>query len=308
MLKDKVTVITGAGRGIGRALALGFAREGARVVVNDYGVTVDGHEPSSQPADVVVGEIKQEGGTAVANYDTVATMRGAENIIKTAVDSFGRIDVLVNNAGILRPHMVWNMTEEDWDGVMAVHLKGTFACTKFAALQMKEQQHGCILCVTSSVGLVGTPSLSNYSAAKAGIVGFARTVAKELARFHINVNAYHIGARTRMTENPERLRQLRQGQAQAAPSLERREAMLEEENRPEAGVPLVVYLASDEASDITGHVFYMGRDTMAVWNLNTWVKSAVMPGGWTVEQARKAFRATIGAGLPDAIAHRSLGG
>ncbi len=307
-LKGKVAVVTGSGRGIGRVLAVTMALEGAKVVVNDLGVTVDGIQPSSQVADEVVAEIRKAGGVAVASYDSVVSWSGAENIIRTAVSNFGRLDILVNNAGILRPRMVWNMAEEEWDGVLNTHLKGTFNCCHFASIQMKEQNYGRILNVTSSVGMQGAQSLSNYAAAKAGIVGFTRAIAKELSRFNVTVNAYHIGAHTRMSDNPDRLRQERIKQGLEAPDLAaRRRARERPEQLPEQGVPIVIYLASDQAADISGHVFYMGGEKMAVYNLNDQVKQAYWPGGWTVDKVFERFRDTVGAGLPNAVQTKASG-
>src|SRR5690606_34718760 len=167
LLSGKCVVVTGSGKGIGRAAAIAMAREGARVVVNDV---------NREGADATVREIEQNGGKAVACYESVASMQGAEKIINTCVETFGKIDVLVNNAGILRDRMVFNMTEQEWDDVIAVHLKGTFACTHFASKYMRQQQSGRIINITSRSGLRGNIGQANYAAAKAGIVGFTRTV------------------------------------------------------------------------------------------------------------------------------------
>src|SRR5262245_114191 len=170
-LKDKVVVVTGAARGIGREIALLMARHGALVVVNDYGGSEGGQGSSATPADEVVGEIKTAGGRAMANYDSVATMAGGQRIVKTAIDAFGRIDVVVNNAGILRDRMIFNMSEEEWDAVIDTHLKGTFSVTRAAAPYMKEQRWGRFINMTSTSGLVGNVGQANYAAAKLGVVG-----------------------------------------------------------------------------------------------------------------------------------------
>ena len=171
-LNGRAAIVTGAGRGIGRAVAMALAAEGASVVVNDYGVAVDGTQPSKGPAKDVADEIKAAGGEAAPCYESVATVEGGEKIIQTALDAYGRLDILVNNAGILRDRMIFNMTEEEWDAVIAVHLKGHFCCTKPASVIFRQQRYGRIINFTSVSGLVGLPGQANYGAAKSGIAGF----------------------------------------------------------------------------------------------------------------------------------------
>ena len=197
-LKDRVAVVTGAGRGIGRAEALALAAEGAKLVVNDLGVATDGSGSSQTPAEEVCQEIRKMGGEAYPNYDSVATQEGGENIIKTAIDKFGKIDILVNNAGILRDRMLFNMAEEEWDIIMKVHLYGTFHCTRPASVYMRQQRWGRII-NTSSISGLGNVGQANYSAAKEGIVGFTRTAALDLGKYGITVNAIRPNAATRMT-------------------------------------------------------------------------------------------------------------
>jgi NAD(P)-dependent dehydrogenase (short-subunit alcohol dehydrogenase family) len=202
LLDGKVAVVTGAGGGIGRAEALLFAREGARVVVNDLGGARDGTGSSDAAASKVVEEIRAAGGEAVANFDSVASPEGAARIVATAVEKFGRLDVLVNNAGILRDKTLMKMTEEMWDVVIAVHLKGTFLCAQAAAKQMIAQGDGGRIVNTTSVsGLMGNFGQANYAAAKAGIYGFTRTAAIELQKHRITVNALAPIAKTRLTED-----------------------------------------------------------------------------------------------------------
>ena len=198
-LEDKVAVITGAGRGIGRSIALMMAEEGAKVVVNDPGVGPDGAGTDDGPADQVLAEITKAGGTAAANHDTVATADGGEAIIKTAVDKFGRIDILVNNAGILRDRMIFNMSEDEWDTVIAVHLKGHFNCTKPASVLMRQQRYGRIINYSSESGLWGNAGQANYGAAKSEIAGFTRVVARELGRYGVTCNALAPPAATSRT-------------------------------------------------------------------------------------------------------------
>src|SRR5436309_2017397 len=198
MLKGKVAVVTGAARGIGREIALLMARKGAAVVVNDYGGGADGAGGDRQPADEVVREIKGLGGQAVANYESVASMAGGRGIVQTALDHFGHLDIVVNNAGILRDRMIFNMTEEEWDGVIDTHLKGCFAVTRAAAPVMRERRWGRIINMTSTSGLVGNVGQANYAAAKLGIVGLTKVTALDMARYNVTANCISPFAWTRM--------------------------------------------------------------------------------------------------------------
>ncbi|MBI4640984.1 MAG: SDR family NAD(P)-dependent oxidoreductase, partial [Candidatus Tectomicrobia bacterium] len=198
ILDGKNAVVTGAGNGMGKAVAIFLAKEGAKVVVNDLGGDLRGEGGSQAPADVTVAEIKAAGGTAVANYDSITSFQNGGRIIQQCVDTFGRIDILVNVAGNLRDRMVFNMTEEEWDGVVAVHLKGYFNTIKHACVLMRQQQYGRILSFSSgSAG--GNSGQANYSAAKAGIMGMTRTVAKDMAKYGVTCNCVWPGANTRMT-------------------------------------------------------------------------------------------------------------
>ncbi len=238
LLDGKVAIITGSGSGIGRQHALAMVKEGAKVVINDLGGTRDGSGSSSKAADVVVDEIKKMGGNAVANYDSVATIQGAANIIKTATSAFGRLDIVVNNAGILRDKTLLKMTEEEFDLVIAVHLKGTFAVTQAAARFLKEQaQGGRIINTTSIAGLMGNFGQTNYSAAKGGIYSMTKTDAMELEKAGITVNAVAPIAYTRMTEDLPMF------------------AGQEKDLAPEHISPVVVFLASDLSKGITGKIF-----------------------------------------------------
>src|SRR2546425_4858535 len=239
LLDGKVAVVTGAGSGIGRGVALGLAAAGASVVVNDYGVTVDGRDPSSDRALGVVKEIETRGGRAVANADSVATMAGGQAMIDAALNTFGDLHVVVCCAGILKERMIFNMTEEEWDSVVAVHLKGHFTVMRPATKHMRERRYGRIVTFTSTAGLEGSPGQPNYSAAKEGIVGLTRSTALAMAKYGVTVNCISPTAETRMTE---RLPDGRRAEA-AAP--------------PEAIAPVVAFLASDRAAHITGQILHV---------------------------------------------------
>lgn len=233
MLKNRVAVITGAGNGLGKAYAIGMARQGARIVVNDLGTSFDGEGISNDTADEVVKLIRKEGGDAVANYDSVAVEGGAKNIIKTAIDKYGRIDILVNNAGIIKGGLIYEMSSADWDDMIKTHLYGTFFCTHEAAVIMKEQKYGRIINTSSHNGL-GLQGGSAYSAAKEGITGFSRSVARDMAPFGVTCNilrpiAAWRGAKVKIQEF--------------------------EEKRTEDVAVLVVYLVSEAADHINGCIF-----------------------------------------------------
>lgn len=255
----RVVVVSGAGRGIGRAHALEFARQGAKVVVNDLGAEVDGTGASNGPAGEVVEEIRGMGGEAVANGDDVSDWAGARRLIGTAVESFGTIDTLVNNAGILRDRMLVNMTEEEWDGVIKVHLKGTYGPTRWAAIHWRERtkagEHidASVINTSSGSGLYGNPGQANYGAAKAGIAAFTIIASKELERYGVRVNAIAPGAMTRMTEN------LGFAQRMADTEPGAFEAMA-----PDNIAPLVVWLGSNESSGISGRVFNVAGGRISV--------------------------------------------
>jgi len=300
-LKGKVVVITGAGRGIGRAHALAFAAEGAKVVVNDLGGAADGTGADKTPADEVVAEIKKMGGEAIANYDTVVTMEGGERIIKAAIDTFGKIDILVNNAGVLRDRMVFNMTEEEWDTVMNVHLKGHFTCTKFACIAMRQQRIGRIINTSSGSGL-GNMGQANYSAAKEGIIGFTRTVARDMGRYGVTCNAIRPGAATRMTMTPELKaaweKRMATGTATSIGGSATAEALVASElPPPEAISPFVVFLCTDEAANINGCNFNVRGGEIHLLSDPAQIKSIYTKGIWTVDELCEIVPTSLAAGL-----------
>jgi NAD(P)-dependent dehydrogenase (short-subunit alcohol dehydrogenase family) len=245
-LKGKSAVVTGGGDGIGRAVALALAVEGARVVVNDIGRDPDGKSSANK----VVEEITKAGGTAVANYDSVATMSGGENIIKTAISNFGRIDILVNCAGNFKPVKITDMTENDWDSIMAVHLKGHFSCTKAAVLEMIKQQSGRIINISSRSAAFGAVSAA-YSAAKAGIMGFTLEQSEELKQYGIAVNAILPSATTKLFPGTR------------TPIGDNMPASLNME--PDSVAPIIVYLATDEAKYITSRLIYASGGDLCIF-------------------------------------------
>jgi NAD(P)-dependent dehydrogenase (short-subunit alcohol dehydrogenase family) len=238
LLDGKVAIITGSGRGVGRAEALAMVKEGAKVVINDLGGAVDGTGERAMVADQMVEEIKALGGQAIADYSDVGTLEGVDNMIWRALSKFGRLDIMVHNAGILRDKTLLNMEENDWDLVQKVHAKGTFLCTRAAGRIMKTQgQGGVILNTTSMSGLLGNFGQANYSFAKAGMYGFTKTAAAELGRFGIRVHAICPNAYTRMTAE--------------LPALK---GITEDMLNPATMAPLVVFLASDLSKNLTGRV------------------------------------------------------
>ncbi|MDA8380608.1 MAG: SDR family NAD(P)-dependent oxidoreductase [Actinomycetota bacterium] len=291
MLEERVAVVTGAGRGIGREIALCLASEGAAVVVNDVGVSLDGQGGDQDPAAEVCAVIAKEGGKAVANYDSVSDFAAAGRIVATAVATFGKIDILVNNAGIVRDRSLVKMTEDEYDSVVAVHQKGTFNTTRHAAPLMKEAGYGRIVNITSSAGLRGNFGQSNYGAAKAAIMGMTFVWAVELAKYGVTVNAFAPAGFTRMTED------LFQG---AAPP---------PDQDPALNAPIVAFLASEQASYVNGQV--LGRSGFAYTIFQTPRQIAAMwrEGGWSPAEVADHFHQVLGqhlqpVGMP---AHPLLG-
>jgi NAD(P)-dependent dehydrogenase (short-subunit alcohol dehydrogenase family) len=256
LCEGRVCIVTGAGGGIGREHALLLAAHGAKVVVNDLGGSMDGTGASTGPAEAVAAEIRDAGGEAVANTDDVSDWAGAERLVNLAIESFGRLDVLVNNAGILRDRMLVNMEEAEWDAVIKVHLKGTFAPSRHAAAYWRDRSKAGedvdarLINTTSVSGIYGNAGQTNYGAAKMGIAAFTIIAAKELGRYGVTVNAIAPGALTRMTEGLGGFRQ---------PTEEQRERM-----SPKWIAPICVWLASGESRSVTGRVFEASGSVLAV--------------------------------------------
>jgi NAD(P)-dependent dehydrogenase (short-subunit alcohol dehydrogenase family) len=289
-LEDRVAIVTGSGRGVGRGIARMMAAEGAKVVVVDPGVNVDGSGFDQSIAEQVVGEIKAAGGRAVACTESVATMVGGERIVQTAMDNFGKLDIVVTCAGILRDRMIFNMSEQEWDDVIAVHLKGTFTVVKHACILFRQQRSGRIITFSSTSGLYGNSGQANYGAAKDGIAGFTRVVARDMGRYGVTANSVAPSASTRMiTSVPDESRNLRVARGIAGGS----ELLGEAEDV----APFVTWLASGESSHVNGHVFHVTDGLVTLLNEPGPVRTITRDGRWTVEELVRVFPATIGVEL-----------
>ena len=271
-LEGRAAIVTGAGRGIGREIALAMARQGASVVVNDLGASVTGEGADKSPGEETVGLITQAGGKAVLNGDSVADWDAAQRIVKTATDAFGRVDIVVNNAGILRDVIFHKMTPEDWNAVIGVHLNGSFYVSRAAAPVFREQGSGAFIHMTSTSGLIGNFGQANYSAAKLGIAGLSKSIALDMARFGVRSNAIASFAWSRMigsipTDTPEQ-------QARVA----KLKAMT-----PDKIAPMAVYLASDAAKDVTGQIFGVRNNEIIFFSQNRPLRTVQRTEGWTAE-------------------------
>ena len=272
-LEGKSIAVTGAGRGIGRAVALACAAEGANVVVADIGVSIDGADPSSEVADAVVKEIADQGGTAVAVADSVTTMEGGHRIVQTAVDEWGSIDGVVCVAGILRERMLFNMSEDEWDPVVETHLKGHFTVFRAAAALMRKQESGTLIGFTSGA-FSASIAQANYSAAKGGIVSLVRSAALGLYKYGVTANCIAPVARTRMSANVP--------------------GDLAEIGDAEDVAPLVVYLLSEKARHITGQVYTAVGGKIAVWNQPQEIRAMYKDGRWTPEEIEARLDGAVG--------------
>lgn len=287
MLENKVALVTGAGRGIGREIALMMAAHGARIVVNDPGVSLDGKDETDGPANEVVRDIKASGGEAVADYGSVSDPVSAREMVARSVDTFGRIDVVVNNAGILRDVIFHKMTDEDWDSVVKVHLYGSYNVSRAAADHFRKQESGTFVHMTSTSGLVGNPGQANYSAAKMGIVGLSKSLALDMAKFNVRSNCISPFAWSRMVgsipntpDQEERLKGLR---------------ML----TPDKIAPVAVFLASDDSKEVNGQILAVRGNEVFLMSQPRPLRSVHRSEGWTPESvAQHAMPALKAAFFP----------
>ena len=271
-VQDKVVLVTGAGGGIGREFALALAREGAKVVVNDLGASLDGQGRDSKRAQQVVDEITAAGGQAIANGDSVADWDAAARMVQLAVDTYGRLDCVINNAGILRDRFFFNMSKDDWHQVIDVHLHGTFYVSRAAATHFKAQQSGSYIHMVSTSGLIGNLAQANYSAAKLGLVALSKSIAMDMAKFHVRSNCVSPFAWSRMissipTDTPEQQARVERLQKMETAKI----------------APLAVYLASDAATDVSGQVFAVRANEVFLMSQSRPIRSMHTEQGWTPE-------------------------
>jgi len=286
MLAGKVVLVTGAGGGIGRDFALALAGAGAKVVVNDLGTSLKGEGADVGPAQKVVNEIKSTGGSAVASTDSVADWASANRIVQTALDAFGRIDVVVNNAGILRDRFFFNMSVEEWQAVIDVHLNGSFYVARAAAPHFKSQESGCYLHMTSTSGLVGNLGQANYSAAKLGIVGLSKSIALDMARYHVRSNCIAPFAWSRMigsipTETEDQKARVGKMKIMETSKI----------------APLAVFLSGDLSKDISGQIFAVRANEIFLMSQNRPLRSVHRAEGWTPETIASHAMPSLRAGF-----------
>jgi NAD(P)-dependent dehydrogenase (short-subunit alcohol dehydrogenase family) len=285
-LDGKVAVVTGAGGGIGREIALALAAEGVSIVVNDIGVSLSGDGGSESPAQETSGLITQKGGKAVISNESVSSWASAQLVIKKAIDTFGKIDIIVNNAGILRDTIFHKMDPTDWENVINVHLNGSFYISRAAAPFFREQNSGSFVHMTSTSGLIGNFGQANYSAAKLGIVGLSKSIALDMSRYNVRSNCIAPFAWSRMTNS-----------IPSNTDAERERVERLKKMTPDKNAPLAVFLASEAAKDISGQIFSARLNELFIFNQNRPVKSVHSENGWTpewiAERALPAFKNSL---------------
>ena len=280
-LENKVAVVTGAGGGIGREMALALAAEGASIVVNDIGVSLTGDGGSNSPAEETCGLITQKGGQAIISNESVSTWDSAQLIIKKAIDTYGKIDIVINNAGILRDTIFHKMKPSDWEDVINVHLNGGFYVSRAAAPYFREQNSGAYVHMTSTSGLIGNFGQANYSAAKLGIVGLSKSISLDMSRYNVRSNCIAPFAWSRMTNSIP---------ANTDAEKERVERL--KKMTPETNAPLAVFLASAAAKEVTGQIFSARLNELFIYNQNRPIKSIHSDKGWTPQEiAQRAYPA-----------------
>ena len=280
-LKEKVAIVTGSGGGIGREIALALAKEGVSIVVNDIGVTLEGDGGSFSPAEETCGLITQKGGKAVTSNESVSSWESAQLIIKKAIDTYGKIDIVINNAGILRDTIFHKMEPSDWESVINVHLNGAFYVSRAAAPYFREQSSGAYVHMTSTSGLIGNFGQANYSAAKLGIVGLSKSISLDMSRYNVRSNCIAPFAWSRMTNSIP---------ANTDAEKERVERL--KKMTPETNAPLAVFLASTAAKEVTGQIFSARLNELFIYNQNRPIKSIHSDKGWTPQEiAQRAYPA-----------------
>ncbi|MGH7987119.1 MAG: SDR family NAD(P)-dependent oxidoreductase [Candidatus Binataceae bacterium] len=289
-LEGKVAAVTGGGRGIGREVCKALAGQGAAVVVNDLGVSVAGQKETTSPADDVVKEIKSAGGKAASNHEDISTPEGGEALVNQAIKEFGKLDILVNVAGILRDRMIFNMTIEEWDAVIRVHLRGHFCTMRPASAHMRERRSGRIINFSSNSAL-GAPGQPNYAAAKAGILGLTYSSANALQKYGITVNAIMPGAATRMTDT------IPMGRTPGAAGLRNSESATGSPMDPANVPPIIVFLASDEAAEVTGQCFGASGYQIRRYTHLEADRVIINSGPWDIDRLFETFKRTLGSGL-----------